>query len=206
MSDLSPPGLLLVMTGPSGAGKTTLSRRVMDQLPDVRFSVSFTTRPPREGEVDGVDYHFTDVEAFARRLANREFLEHATVHRNLYGTHRPQVEALVAAGAVVLLDIDVQGARQVRASGIDAVFLFVLPPSHDELERRLRGRRTDSDHVIAGRLGIAQREMCEAPWFDYLVINDDVDRAGADFLAVVRAERLRRARPAISRSLDLSSS
>ena len=204
MSDRIDPGLLLVMTGPSGAGKTTLSRHVMGQLPEIRFSVSFTTRPAREDEVDGVDYHFVAPGEFTRRRADFEFLEHATVHGNLYGSHRPQVEAEVAAGGVILLDIDVQGARQVRASGIDAVFLFVLPPSYAELERRLRGRGTDGDEVIARRLGIARREMAEAPWFDYLVVNDEVERASADFVSVVRAERLRRGRASVCRSLDLS--
>jgi guanylate kinase len=204
LSDRADAGLLLVMTGPSGAGKTTLSRRVMAEQPDIAFSVSYTTRPPRAGEVEGVDYHFVDAAEFDRRLAAREFLEHARVHGNLYGTHRPQAVERVAAGGVVLLDIDVQGARQVRASGIDAVFLFVLPPSHAELERRLRHRGTDAEDVIARRLGIAQREMAEAPWFHYLVVNDDLDRATGDFLAVVRAERVRRGRPAVCRSLDLS--
>ena len=204
MSDRVDPGLLLVMTGPSGAGKTTLSRRVLADQPDMAFSVSYTTRPGRDGEVDGVDYHFVPAADFQARLDRREFLEHARVHGNLYGTYRPKVEERVGAGGVVLLDIDVQGARQVRASGIDAVFLFVLPPSFDELERRLRGRGTDADDVIARRLGIARREMAEAPWFDYLVVNDDLDRATADFLSVVRAERLRRSRAAVCRSLDLS--
>jgi guanylate kinase len=204
LSDYRPPGLLLVMTGPSGAGKTTLSRRVMADRADVRFSISYTTRPARSEEVDGTDYFFTDADSFAEQVERREFLEHATVHGNLYGTHRPQVEAQVAKGDVVLLDIDVQGARQVRASGIDAVFLFVLPPSDAELERRLRGRNTDSEEVIRGRLGIARQEMAEAPWFDYLVVNDDLDRATADFLAVVRAERLRRASAAVCRTLNLT--
>lgn len=203
MSDTRDPGVLLVMTGPSGAGKTTLKRRVMSSLPEVRFSVSYTTRPARKGEQDGVDYHFTDLADFAEREARGEFLEHATVHTNRYGTHRQQVERMVEDGAVVLLDIDVQGARQVRSTGVDAVFLFVLPPSQEELARRLTGRGTDDDEVIAGRLAVAASEMADAPQFDYLLVNDDLDRATADFLAVVRAERLRRAAPAVCRALDL---
>ena len=189
------PGLVVVLCGPSGAGKSTLIARLRDELgAQLRFSVSYTTRPPRTGERDGVDYFFVDRPAFEELVADGAFLEHAIVHTNLYGTHRQQVEDLAAGGAVVVLDIDVQGAAQVRATSADVVFVFVLPPSVEELERRLRGRATDTDEVIRGRLGVARAEMSEAPLFDYAVINDDLERAAADVAAIVRAERLRRAK------------
>jgi len=192
---LSDPGLLLVFTGPSGCGKTTLVRRAMDQLPELRFSVSYTTRPRRGAEVHGQDYNFVDLADFEARMARGEFLEHALVHGNRYGTHRHSVEALVQAGSVVLLDIDVQGARQVRASGADAVFVFLLPPSMEELEARLRGRGTDTEDVINGRLAVARAEIAEAPTFDYRIVNDDLDRSEAEFLAVVHDERQQRTAP-----------
>ena len=184
--------MLLVVTGPSGCGKTTVTRRAMERLPELCFSVSCTTRKARPGEVDGVDYFFVDTASFEARIASDDFLEHALVHGSYYGTLREQVSASVAGGAVVLLDIDVQGARQVRAAGIDAVFLFMLPPSLDILEKRLRGRATDSEEVISGRLAIAEAEMSEAPLFDYQLVNDDVDRAVSSFLSVIAAERARR--------------
>lgn len=186
------PGLIVVLCGPSGAGKSTLVARVEAALPEVRFSVSYTTRPPRIGEVHGDDYFFVDLPEFERRAAAGEFLEHAVVHTNRYGTHRSQVEALAARGGVVLLDIDVQGAAQVRAGGSDVVFVFVLPPSVEALEQRLRGRGTDADAVIARRLGVARSEMEQAVLFDYAVVNDDLATATEDLLAILRAERLRR--------------
>ena len=189
---MSSAGLLLVVTGPSGCGKTTVTRRAMETLPELCFSVSCTTRKARPGEVDGVDYFFVDTASFEARVASGDFLEHALVHGSYYGTLREQVSASVGGGAVVLLDIDVQGARQVRAAGVDAVFLFMLPPSLDILEKRLRGRATDSEEVISGRLAIAEAEMSEAPLFDYQLVNDDVDKAVSSFLSVVATERARR--------------
>ena len=186
------PGLIVVLCGPSGAGKSTLVARVEAALPEVRFSVSYTTRPPRTGEVHGDDYFFVDLTEFERRAAAGEFLEHAVVHTNRYGTHRSQVEDLAAQGGVVLLDIDVQGAAQVRAGGSDVVFVFVLPPTVEALEHRLRGRGTDADHVIARRLAVARSEMEQSVLFDYAVVNDDLAAATEDLLAILRAERLRR--------------
>jgi guanylate kinase len=200
---LSDIGLLLVLTGPSGAGKTLLVKRTLERRNDVRFSVSFTTRPIRAGEEHGKDYFFIESADFEARIARGEFLEHARVHGKLYGTERAQVERLVQDGATVILDIDVQGARQVRASGADAVFVFLLPPSMEVLESRLRGRGTDGDEVIAGRLGIAQKEMAEAPWFDYLLVNETLDLTVATFDALIEAERLKRRRAGTCRRLGL---
>ena len=188
------PGLLLVMTGPSGAGKSSLVRAAQRTLRSLEFSVSCTTRPRRRGEVDGVDYFFVEPAGFERRRAAGEFLEHATVHGNSYGTPADHVASRVAAGAVVILDIDVQGAAQVRASGTDAAFLFVLPPSFEVLEARLRGRATDAEEVIRRRLDVARSEMAEAPLFDHRVINDDLERATAELLAIIDRERAARVR------------
>jgi guanylate kinase len=183
------PGLLIVMTGPSGAGKSSLVRRAQRSLPELEFSVSCTTRPTRRGEVDGVDYHFVDQADFGRRRDAGEFLEHATVHRNSYGTLRSHVAGRIEQGAVVILDIDVQGAAQVRAAGTDALYVFILPPSFEELERRLRGRATDSEDVILGRLAIARAEMAEAPLFDHQLVNDEIERAAAELIAVIEQRR-----------------
>ncbi|MCP4871837.1 MAG: guanylate kinase [Proteobacteria bacterium] len=190
---MSQPGLLLVMTGPSGVGKSTLVAGVRERIPEVEFSVSCTTRPPRTGEVDGVDYFFVDAGEFARRRDEDAFLEHATVHGNSYGTLRSYAVDRVAAGAVVLLDIDVQGADQVRDSGVDAAFLFVLPPSFDVLEARLRGRATDAKDVIDRRLVTARHEVEQAGWFDVRITNDDLARATDEFVAFIEAERAARA-------------
>lgn len=182
---MSRAGLLIVMTGPSGAGKSTLVQRVQQQLPEVRFSVSCTTRPPRQGEREGIDYFFVDVPEFEARLARGEFLEHATVHGNLYGTLRSHVLEEVASGAVILLDIDVQGAAQVRASGVDATFVFILPPSFEVLATRLRNRGTDEPEVIERRLAVARSEMAEADWFDHRVVNDDLQTAAGEFVEIL---------------------
>ena len=194
-------GLVLVLCGPSGAGKSTLITRLEAQLPELAFSVSYTTRPPRMGEVHGQDYAFVEPEEFTRRRDAGEFLEHAVVHGNLYGTHRGHVEGLAQGGAVVVLDIDVQGARQVRETDADIVFVFVMPPSFEELERRLRSRATDAEDVILRRLGVARSEMADAPRFDYVVVNDDVAQATSDLAAIVRAERLKRTAPATCAAL-----
>jgi guanylate kinase len=181
--------LLLVMTGPSGVGKSTLVRRVQRDLPELRFSVSCTTRSPRPAEVEGSDYFFIDVSQFEERLQRGEFLEHARVHDNLYGTLRSHVMDEVKRGAVMLLDIDVQGAAQVRATGEDASFVFILPPSFDVLESRLRGRATDATDVIERRLETARGEVAQADLFDYRIVNDDLERAAAEFVDLI--EKLR---------------
>ena len=187
--------MLVVLSAPSGCGKTTIVRRVMADLPGLEFSVSHTTRAPRPGEVDGRDYHFVDRQAFLA-IRDREpsgFLEWAEVHGNLYGTALESVRAQRAAGQDVLLDIDVQGARQVRAV-TDPVTVFIAPPSLAELERRLRGRGSEDSETIALRLANAEREMRAVDEYDYLLVNDDLDEAVDSLRALLIAERLRRRR------------
>ena len=177
-----------MFAAPSGAGKTTLVHRIVERNPDLRFSISYTTRRQRSTEVDGRDYFFVTPEAFAELEQNGELLESAEVFDNRYGTSRSQVEAYLAAGDDVLLEIDWQGARQVRESMPDCVSIFILPPSRDELERRLRGRRTDSDAVIARRLADALGDMSHWDEFDYVIINDDLDAAVEALHAVMKGE------------------
>lgn len=186
---MSKAGLLLVMTGPSGVGKSTLVRRVQEDLPEVRFSVSCTTREPRKGEVHGREYFFVSPDEFAARRSRGEFLEHAEVHGNCYGTLRDHVMDEVSSGAVMLLDIDVQGAAQVRKTGQEAAFLFIQPPSFAVLEARLRGRGTDAADVIERRLRTAKSEIDQADLFDYRIVNDDLERAAADFVAWIEGLR-----------------
>jgi guanylate kinase len=191
---LVPPGtggLLLVLSGPSGAGKSTLARRLAVEEPRVWRSVSMTTRPPREGEHDGIDYLFVSREEFARRRREGSFLEWAEVHGELYGTPRAPVVDRLLQARDVLLEIDVQGASQVRRSAPGSVLVFVVPPSRAVLEERLRERASESEGKIASRLRMADREVGRAREYDYVVVNDELARAVSDVLAVVTAERNR---------------
>ena len=188
-------GCLFVVSAPSGAGKTTLLKRILAATPGIGFSVSHTTRPPRRGERDGADYHFVDRDDFLRRREHGDFLEWAEVHGNFYGTSRQAVNRVLEQGGDIILDIDVQGALQLRGlAGIDPVFLFIAPPSVQVLEQRLRGRNTEDPQVIALRLENARREMAEAEWYDYLLINDVLAEAEALLKAIISAERCRRRR------------
>lgn len=185
------PGTLYIVSAPSGAGKTSLIRALMERDPQVRFSVSHTTRPPRPGEADGRDYHFVSREAFERMVRAGAFLEHAEVFGNLYGTSQAAVEAELARGFDVMLDIDWQGARQVRERMPQAVSVFVLPPSRRALEERLRGRGQDPEEVIAGRMRRAEAEISHYGEYDVLIVNDRFEEAVEDLAALVRARRLR---------------
>lgn len=194
-------GRLYVIAAPSGAGKTSLVRALTERHPDLRFSISCTTRPQRPAEQEGRDYFFVTREEFQRRIASGEFLEHAQVFGNYYGTPRSQVEALLASGRDVILEIDWQGARQVRAALPECQSIFILPPSTAELERRLRGRATDSDAVIERRLKDACSDMSHWQEFGYIVVNDDFGRALDDLEAIVtgRGEHLHAGRPDLDR-------
>ena len=176
---------LFVIAAPSGAGKTTLVHATVMNSPDLRFSISYTTRPQRSNEVDGRDYHFIDTAEFEKLRAEDDLLESATVFDNFYGTSRRQVEEILGDGHNVLLEIDWQGAQQVRESMPDCITIFVMPPSLAELERRLRDRRTDSDDVIERRLSDAVSDMGRWDEFDYVIINDDLDQAVANLEAVL---------------------
>ncbi|MBC7141781.1 MAG: guanylate kinase [Rhodobacteraceae bacterium] len=189
-------GLLIILSSPSGAGKSTLAKRLMVWDPTLRFSVSATTRPPRPGEVDGTDYFFRSRAEFEAMVAAGEMLEHAEVFGNFYGSPKAPVEAAMAEGRDTLFDIDWQGGQQIRNSvlGKDVVSIFVLPPSIAELERRLRSRGQDSDAVIAGRMAKSEAEISHWAEYDYVLINDDLDRAEGELKTILAAERMRRER------------
>lgn len=197
-------GLLFIVSAPSGAGKTTLVERLVDRLPDLVKSRSYTSRPARKGETDGVDYNFMTCDRFEGMVRAGEFLEHADVFGNLYGTCAEDTNRLLASGQDVVLVIDVQGARQVRGRGLENVAVFVLPPSFEALERRLRGRSQDTEEAIGRRLERAREEVEAFAEYDYVVVNDDVERCVDRLGAIVAAERarLRSVRRAIEPILD----
>ncbi len=189
-------GILLIVSAPSGAGKTSLVRALLERDPGLALSVSATTRPPRAGETDGIHYHFLTHDGFSAAVAAGAFLEHAEVFGNLYGTRESDVRNCLADGRDLILEIDWQGACQVRARLPGAVGVFILPPSMVELERRLRTRATDSESVIARRLDQARDDLAHTRDYDYLVVNGDFETALQDLAAIAAAERLRTARQA----------
>lgn len=186
--------LLLILSSASGAGKTTLCKRLRAELPDLRFSVSHTTRSPRPSETDGKDYHFIDTDAFERMIGDGAFAEWARVHGNLYGTSLREIEIARASSSGLLFDIDHQGARKLKAHFPGAASVFILPPSFAELERRLRGRGTEDEVALRKRLFNARHEIERYSMFDYVVINDDLEQAFAELSGIVRAERCKRSR------------
>ena len=192
---ISRRGLMLVLSSPSGAGKTTLSRRLLEADANIVLSVSATTRARRPNEKEGVDYHFSTSEEFRSMVARGEFLEHATVFDYQYGTPKKPVMDALARGRDVLFDIDWQGTQQLKEKvREDIVSIFVLPPSHGELERRLRARAQDAEDVVARRMSKAASEISHWPEYDYVIVNDDIDAAHAKIVSILMAERLKRAR------------
>ena len=184
-------GQLIVLSGPSGVGKSTVIAELLGQRKGIYFSVSYTTRQPRVGEQDGVNYNFVDRAEFERMIADDELLEYAEYVDNYYGTSMKLIQEKLDAGIDVLLDIEVQGAAKVRARCPDALFIFIIPPSFEELSRRLHRRNTDSEEVIAGRLAKARQEFREIPKYDYLVINDKVANAVHEIEAILTAAECR---------------
>lgn len=187
----SQKGLLFVISAPSGAGKTSICRETLNMFPNLRPSVSYTTRAIRPGELDGRDYHFVTREVFDRMVVDGAFAEWAEVHDNCYGTALATLAQARDEGADVLLDIDVQGAEQLRSSGLDGVFIFILPPDMSELRQRLESRNTDDEKAIARRMGNAAGEIAEAIHFDYLVVNDVLEQAVDKVRAIMIAETVR---------------
>lgn len=184
-------GILVVISAPSGAGKLTLLNKVRETEHRLMTTVSATTRAPRQGEVDGKDYHFLDRASFEMKIAAGAFVEWAEVHGNLYGTLASELDRCLGSDHDVILELDVQGMRNLRSQRDDVVTVFLMPPSLEELERRLRARGTDDDDVIALRLRNARDEMAARHEFDYIIVNDDLDRAAGDMAAILRAERCR---------------
>lgn len=186
-------GKLIVISGPSGAGKSTVVFKAIEARDNVCFSTSVTTRKPRPGEVDGKEYFFVDLDRFKEMVENDELLEHAEYVANSYGTPRSYVEQKLNEGVDVILDIEVQGARQVNEKMPDAVKVFIIPPSLDELKRRLESRGTDTARAVEARLIRARQEYQEADFYDYIIVNDDADKAASELSAIMTAERCRAA-------------
>jgi guanylate kinase len=198
-------GNLFVVTAPSGAGKTTLVAALLAADQNVQLSVSFTTRAPRPGEVDGKDYHFVAREVFEQMIQNGDFLEHAEVYGNYYGTSQTWINNAIDTGRDILLEIDWQGAAQVRRLFPDVVGLFVLPPSVEVLEQRLKNRGKDSDEVIERRMAVAKEEISHVEEFDYVIVNEHIDEAVRDIVSAVRAERLKLHRQSTRHQVLISS-
>jgi guanylate kinase len=207
MSNRAPGGLFIV-SAPSGGGKTSLTRASIEQIAKAgitaEISVSYTTRAPRPGEQEGVHYHFIEREAFQAMIARGELLEHAEIYGHLYGTARGRTEALLAKGRDVILDIDWQGARQIRQRVPDAITIFILPPSLTKLEQRLRARKQDSEEAIAKRMAVARAEMSHYHEYDYLIVNQDFEQAMAELVAIFLVRRLRRSTQEILRKSLIS--
>lgn len=191
---MKPQGVLLVLSGPSGAGKGTICEQLRNKRKNLAYSVSATTRAPRKGEVDGRDYFFVTIEKFKEMIANNELLEYAEIYGNYYGTPRSYVMSILDEGRDVVLEIDPQGALQVKESFPDAVFVFVVPPSLDELSKRIYKRGTDSEEVIKRRLSAATSELAYASKYDYIVVNDEVEKATNKVSNIIDAERNRAVR------------
>ena len=191
---MSEKGLLVVFSGPSGAGKDTVLKRLMEKEPGIRLSVSATTRAPREGETDGKDYHFLTRAHFDELVANDKMLEHAEYCGNCYGTPSEPIEKWQAEGCDVILEIEVQGGAQIKAKRPDCVSIFVLPPSLEVLENRLRRRGTESEEAIQKRLGAAKAEIAKAVLYDYIIVNDDLETAVDEMAGLLRAEKRRASR------------
>lgn len=187
--------LLLIISSPSGAGKTTLTSRLRQMIPGLKFSVSHTTRKPRQGEADGREYHFTSKETFERLVQLDEFLEWAEVHGNLYGTSKKEVDNAKQARGLIF-DIDHQGARQIKSVRPEAVAIFILPPSMASLEQRLRGRASEDEETVQRRFRVAKTEIEHYGEFDYLLVNDDLEEATVNLISIFRAEECRRPRAA----------
>ncbi|MCD8385210.1 MAG: guanylate kinase [Clostridiales bacterium] len=198
MNTRAKKGQIVVISGPSGVGKSTVISEVRNQRQSLTFSISYTTRKPRNGEENHVHYHFVDMEVFSRMIEAGEFLEYACYQGQYYGTSRADVEALVQSGHDVLLDIEVQGGAQVRHLCPEATLIFVIPPSFGELSRRLHGRQSESEEVIQGRLQRAREEYQEIPLYDFLVVNDKVPQAADEVLSILKAQDCR-----VSARLDM---
>ncbi|MGH8621720.1 MAG: guanylate kinase [Burkholderiales bacterium] len=195
-------GVLFIVSSPSGGGKTSLVKALLESEPGLRLSVSYTTRPARPGEVEGRDYHFVSPQEFERMLEAGEFLESAVIYGNRYGTSQKWIEGERAEGRDVLLEIDWQGAQQVRRLMRQVVSIFILPPSPEVLESRLRGRGQDGEEVVARRLAAAREEIGHVSEYEYVIINDDFNRAALDLRSIIRAERLKLARQ-LARNVNL---
>ena len=187
-------GSLFVFSAPSGTGKTTLAKRLCDEIEGLAHSVSYTTRPPREGEIEGVHYHFTNITDFKDMIEQGDFIEWAIVHNNYYGTSRQKIEERLQKGLDTILDIDTQGAAEIKRLLPHSVLIFIMPPSMEELKRRLYNRGTDSEDTIKNRLLRSESEIRQCVHYDYIVVNDDFEQALKDLKCIIRAERRRTAR------------